>query len=178
MSKNWCFWTVVLEKTPESPLDSKEIQPINPKGNQSKYSLEELMLKLKLQYFGHLMGRADSLEKTLMLGNIECRRRRWWQRMRRLDSINDSMGNSLSKLLEIVKDRDAWCAAVHGVSEHQTQLNNWTKTCHVINLLKYICSKIYHIIYFKKWDWVGLEECRALFIWHSFPKATIFNSWE
>ena len=88
--KNWCFWTVVLEKTLESLLDCKEIQPIHPKRNQSEYSLDRLMLKLKLQYFGHLMGRTDSLEKTLMLVNIEGRRRRGWQRMRWLDGITDS----------------------------------------------------------------------------------------
>ena len=85
--KNWCFWTVVLEKPLESPLDCKEIQPVHPKGNQSDYSLEGMMLKLKLQYFGHLMRRADSLEKTLMLGGIGGRRRRGRQRMRWLDGI-------------------------------------------------------------------------------------------
>ena len=79
--KNWCFWTVMLEKTLESPLDCKEIKPVHPKGNQSWYSLEGLMLKLKLQYFGHLMWRTDSLEKSLMLGKIEGRRRRGQQRM-------------------------------------------------------------------------------------------------
>ena len=79
--KNWCFWIVVLEETLESPLDGKEIKPVNPKGN-SEYSLEGLMLKLKLQYFGQLMGRADSLEKTMMLGKIEGRKRKGWQRMR------------------------------------------------------------------------------------------------
>jgi len=89
--KNWCFWTVVLEKTLEHPLYCKEIQPVHPKGNQSKCSLEGLMLKLKLQYFGHLMWRADSFEKTLMLGKIEGRRRRGWQRMRWLDGITNSM---------------------------------------------------------------------------------------
>ena len=88
--KNWCFWTVVLEKTLESPLDCKEIQPIHPKGDSPGCSLKGLMLKLKLQYFGHLMRRADSFEKTLMLGNIEGRRRRGWQRIRWLDGITDS----------------------------------------------------------------------------------------
>ena len=88
--KNWCFWTVVLEKTLESPLNCKEIQPVHPKGNQSWCSLEGLMLKLKLQYFGHLMPRADSFEKTLMLGKIEGRNRRGWQRNRWLDGITDS----------------------------------------------------------------------------------------
>ena len=90
VQKNWCFWTVVLEKTLESPLDCKEIQPVHPKEISSGCSLEGLMLKLKLQYFHYLMWRTDSLEKTLMLGKIEGRRRRGWERMRWLDGITDS----------------------------------------------------------------------------------------
>ena len=105
---------LVLEKTLESLLNIKEIKPVNSQGNQSLNSLQRLMLKLKLQYFGHLMRRTDSLEKTLMLGKIEGKRRRRWQRMRWLDSITKSVDLSLSKIGEIVRDRGVWCAAVHG----------------------------------------------------------------
>ena len=160
--KNWCFWTVVLEKTLENPLDCKKTKSVNPKEISPDYSLEGLMLKMKLQYFGHLMRRDNSLEKTLILGKIEGGRRRGQQRMRWLDGITDSMDMSLSKLLETVKDRKVWHVAIHGITRSQTWLNNWITTSYSwTELRENLGKKTNKKNYLKNCFWYFISKLKA-----------------
>ena len=162
--KNWCFWIVVLEKILESTWDWKEIKPANPKGNQPWPFIGRSDAEVEAQYSGHWMWRTDSLEKSLMLGKVEGKRRGGRQKMKWLDGITNSKDmnlNKLNKLQEIVKDRGTWHAAVHGVSRTQTWLSDWTITT---TRRMYCTTQGIYPIFYNNYTWsITFKNCDSLY---------------